>query len=312
MDTELAEDQVQREARQQATGNYSLAWASQDGFGRSAEVRAVDQSSHGMRIESPEEIPVGQQVFIHGSELSGRHAMVRHCTPFGDRFHVGLEFGEEAAEPNFARQSIKEDLDYYEILQINPKAETETIHRVYRLMAMRFHPDNPETGNLETFLQLKRAYEVLSNPEQRAMYDASRDGKQSGPLPVFELRDFVEGVQGEVNRRLGVLCLLYNRRRTDPDHPGISLLDLETRMGFPREYLSFTMWYLRSKNFVSLADNSDYALTAEGADYVESNTSGSEPLSKLISGGFWVPPQSHQPYEMPSQRLLIDAPAAVV
>jgi curved DNA-binding protein CbpA len=304
------EQLAQWETGHPVEGSYSVTWALPGGFAGSAEVCAVDQSDHGMRIDSPEDIPVGQQVFIHGSDLSGRHAVVCHCTAFGERFHIGLEFGEET-KAGFERQSVKEDSDYYEVLQINPKAESDTVHRVYRLMAMRFHPDNPETGNLETFLQLKRAFEVLSDPEQRATYDASRASQQSGPLPVFELRDFVDGVQGEVNRRLGVLCLLYNRRRTDPDHPGISLLDLETRMGFPREYLNFTMWYLRSKNFVTAADNSDYALTADGADYVETHTSESEPLSKLISGGFWSPPKttSSQPYEMPQHRL-IESPSA--
>ena len=33
-------------------------------------------------------------------------------------------------------------LDYYEFLQISPHADTETIHRVYRYLAARFHPDN--------------------------------------------------------------------------------------------------------------------------------------------------------------------------
>jgi hypothetical protein len=266
-----------------------------------------------MRIDSPEEVAVGSEVYVHGDDMPGQRAYVRHCTSFGDRFYIGLEFGQEG-NSGFQRHSISDDADYYETLQINPKAELDTIHRVYRLMAMRFHPDNPETGNIETFLQLKRAYEVLSDPETRAIYDARRDGEASGTLPVFELRDFVDGVQGEVNRRLGVLCLLYNRRRTDPDHPGISLLDLENRMGFPREYLSFTMWYLRSKSFVTLADNSDYALTAEGADYVESNTGASEPLSKLIGSGFWTPPKSRgdQGFDMPPQRLLTSPTGPVV
>jgi curved DNA-binding protein CbpA len=267
----------------------------------------VDQSDGGMRLLSPKDIPVGSQLFVHGSDLSGRHALVRHSTAFGDRFHVGIEFGQEADAGNFARESVVEEADYYELLQINANAEPETVQRVYRLMAMRFHPDNPETGNLEVFLQLKKAYEVLSDPIRRAEYDNKRRGEEATTLPVFELRDFVDGVQGEVNRRLGVLCLLYNRRRTDPEHPGISLLDLETRMGFPREYLSFTMWYLRSKQFVSLADNSDYALTADGADYVENNTQEHEPLSKLITGGFWTPPKQQpepQPFPVPQQRLL--------
>jgi hypothetical protein len=291
-------------------GTYSLAWELPGGVAGSAEIQAVDQSSSGMRVLCPEEIPAGQQVFIQGSEMSGRHALVRECTQFGDQYQIGLEFGHEE-NCGFQRQSVKDEADYYEVLQINPKADAETIHRVFRLMAKRFHPDNPETGNLETFLQLKRAYEVLSDPEERAKYDGVRDGRDTGPLPIFELRDFVDGVKGEANRRLGVLCLLYNKRRTDPDHPGVSLLDLEIRMGFPREYLSFTMWYLRSKQLVTLADNSDYALTADGADYVETNTTECEPLNKLISGGFWTPPKSQRTYEMAPQRLLT-SPAAVV
>jgi hypothetical protein len=61
-------------------------------------------------------------------------------------------------------------------------------------------------------------------------------------------------------------------------------------MGFPREYLSFTMWYLRAKQFVVAADNADYALTAEGVDHVESNAGESEILAKLLKPGS---PQTH-------------------
>jgi hypothetical protein len=313
MGSVILEPYPQREGREPAGGKYTVAWVRTGGFAASAEVVAVDNSCHGMRIFSSEEIEVDTEVYVHGGDLLGQHAYVRHCTPFGDGFHIGLEFGEEG-NPGFQRHSVADDSDYYEVLQINPKADIDTIHRVFRLMAMRFHPDNPETGNIETFLKLKRAYEVLSDPEQRALYDAQRDASGVGPMPVFELRDFVDGVKGEVNRRLGVLCLLYNRRRTDPDHPGISLLDLEQRMGFPREYLNFTMWYLRAKSFVTLADNSDFALTAEGADYVEANACDSEPLAKLIGSGFWTPPKPREPERKETQvrRLLNRAPSHVV
>lgn len=266
---------------------FSIAWLLPDRRSASAHVRAVDVSQHGMRIESELSILAGTELYIQGAGRPGRHALVRHCTAFGEGFRIGLEFADQDGANAAAS---KADVDYYELLQINPNAEVEAIHRVYRLMAMRYHPDNPKSGDVERFLLLKRAYDVLSDPGRRAQYDAMRNQHNSGPMPVFELKDFVEGVSGEVNRRLGVLCLLYNRRRTDPEHPGISLLDLESRMGIPREYLSFTMWYLRSKCFVTVADNSDYALTAEGADYVERNTSENEPLGKLISGGFWKAP----------------------
>ena len=61
--------------------------------------------------------------------------------------------------------------DYYELLQVSPNAEPETIHRVYRLFAQRVHPDNLETGNEAKFRALQDAYSVLSDPEKRAEYD---------------------------------------------------------------------------------------------------------------------------------------------
>src|SRR5260221_3198859 len=70
-------------------------------------------------------------------------------------------------------ESMEKDApaDYYETLQINPNAEPETIHRVYRLLAQRFHPDNKETGNAMRFRLASEAYAVLSDPEKRARYD---------------------------------------------------------------------------------------------------------------------------------------------
>jgi len=47
------------------------------------------------------------------------------------------------------------------------------------------------------------------------------------------MNEFVNGIEGEVNRRLGVLSLLYNQRRTNSENPKVSLYDLEKRMGWP-------------------------------------------------------------------------------
>ena len=55
--------------------------------------------------------------------------------------------------------------DYYEILQLSPKADQETIERVYRLLAKRYHPDNKHTGDDHKFNLLTEAYRALSDPE---------------------------------------------------------------------------------------------------------------------------------------------------
>ena len=62
-------------------------------------------------------------------------------------------------------------VDYYEVLQVSVSADPETIHRVYRHLAQRFHPDNRETGNDARFREVHQAYTVLSDPEQRTRYD---------------------------------------------------------------------------------------------------------------------------------------------
>ena len=177
------------------------------------------------------------------------------------------------------------DLDYYETLQISRHADIETIHRVYRMMATRFHPDNPRTGDTETFLRLKAAYQVLSDPAQRAKYDDLCIAQDESPLPIFELKDFVYGLSGEINRRLGVLALLYNRRRSNQDNPGLSVLDLEKRMAFPREHLNFALWYLRTKGYIRQEDNSDCGITAEGIDFIEKHSSTDELVNRLIQAG---------------------------
>ncbi len=175
--------------------------------------------------------------------------------------------------------------NYYEFLQISPHAEPDTIHRVYRFLAGRFHPDNPETGDADKFFLLKQAYDVLSDPAHRAKYDATYEKDAPPTDPLSTSIDFMDDIEGELNRRLGVLALLYIQRRSNPGKPEVSLMEVEVRMGFPRDYLEFTTWYLQKKGFITRADNSDFALTAEGVDFVEAQRGNIPVLNKLLTSG---------------------------
>jgi curved DNA-binding protein len=176
-------------------------------------------------------------------------------------------------------------IDYYEFLQISPHADNETVHRVYRYLAGRLHPDNPESGDVEMFRLLKAAYDTLSNPSKRAEYDAASRREPKDDSPLSKSIDFLDTVEGELNRRLAVLAVLYFKRRANPRAPEVSLAEIERRMGFPRDYLDFTTWYLVSKKYIHRADNSDFTLTAEGVDYIETQRAQLPLLNKLLTDG---------------------------
>ena len=191
--------------------------------------------------------------------------------------------------------------NYYEFLQISPNAEPETIQRVFRFLANRYHPDHPRTADPEKFLLLKKAYDVLYDPDSRARYDAQFRAPTPEENQLSSSIDFMDSMDGELNRRLAVLGLLYFRRRTNPDKPAISLAELEDRMGFPREYLDFTIWYLQKKGYIIRADNSDFTLTVDGVDFVEDKRGSIPVLNRLLTSdaSHGAPEPGHQPVIVP-------------
>ncbi len=163
-------------------------------------------------------------------------------------------------------------IDYYEALQISTSAEPETVHRVYRLLAQRFHPDNAETGNDSRFRLITEAYQVLSDPSQRARYDLVHEQQQQARWRLVARGAEAENdFEAEQRVRLMVLEMLYTKRRIEPHEPGIFLTDLEKMTGRPREHLEFTMWFLVQRKFVSRADNALMVITSDGVIHLEDN-----------------------------------------
>ena len=162
--------------------------------------------------------------------------------------------------------------DYYELLQVSSGADPDTIHRVYRFLAQRFHPDNQETGNESRFRAVHEAYSVLSDPEQRVRYDIVHHQRKQDRWRLVTTGSHAENdFELEQIVRLTVLEALYTRRRMDPSSAAMFSADLEGLIGRPREQMEFTIWYLNQKKYVTRDDNARLQITADGVEFLEQN-----------------------------------------
>ena len=175
------------------------------------------------------------------------------------------------------------DADYYELLQVSDSAEPETINRVYRIFAQRYHPDNQETGNEARFREITEAYHILSNAEKRAQYDATNQKRRKERWRLVSAAGQAENdFELEQVIRLTVLEVLYTKRRLEPQNPGIYPRELEKMIGRPREHLEFTIWFLTQKKLI-FSDDSRIYLTADGAEYLEDSYRNNSHRKRLQS-----------------------------
>lgn len=268
----------QKDRFAQAKVNYQ----SRPGFSEMVQVRLVDVSATGCGIVSSVKLAPGSIVSIAGPfsadgqarESRMRARVVWAAANPGGGFRCGLAFEEDfngtSTGTKEEQAPLSEDTpDLYEVLQISAKADMDTIHRVFRLLAQRFHPDNTESGDPDMFRKIYDAYKVLSDPERRAAYDAQLQRLQTRRWKIFERPQAASGVTAERRKRQGVLALLYVKRMQTPESPGLSLPDLEDLLGVPREHLEFSLWYLRENGLITRTDNGRTVITAKGVDEAE-------------------------------------------
>ena len=173
---------------------------------------------------------------------------------------------------------INDFQDYYELLELSPKANLETIERVFRYFATKWHPD--AGGDKNKFALLVKAYETLRNPELRAAYDNQHQKHQLG---MSKLIEDAAAVRSDSVDRHKLLCLFYARRRQDARSPGLALTTVETLMNCPAEVLEFHIWYFREKGWIQREDNGCLSITALGVDRIESGHSAASDGHQLIA-----------------------------
>jgi hypothetical protein len=94
-----------------------------------------------------------------------------------------------------------------------------------------------------------------------------------------------------------VLCLLYRKRSSDLESPGLSILDLECLTGFTREELGFALWYLCEKDLAKADDRTKYQIMAGGVDFVESKLTDEQSDLRVIAS-VQIPNQTDAPKPM--------------
>ncbi len=91
------------------------------------------------------------------------------------------------------------DPDLYALLGVTRDADADAIKKAYRRLARQLHPDvNPDPETQERFKEVTRAYEILSDPQKRAVYDRGGDafGGAGGFGAGFSFTDIMDAFFG--------------------------------------------------------------------------------------------------------------------
>ncbi len=250
-----------------ATGNAAsrlrARFLSQDGDTISIQLTAALGQNLLVSIAGEIETAAGRQ------PLLGKYR-VSSCKIAGIGKYQAELAPESVAEESAQSSSPADDEpDHYQILQVSRQADTDTIRRVFHILAQRYHPDNRETGNQEKFRQVVEAHAALCDPEKRAAHDVFLAGEDKGRYKIFDSLENTEGVQAEIRKREGILRLLYGKRLTDPHKPAMRAREFTEMLACPLEHLEFALWMLREQRLIIRSDGNQFEITWQGVQAFE-------------------------------------------
>jgi len=110
--------------------------------------------------------------------------------------------------------------DYYELLGVSRDADSATIKKAYRKLAMKYHPDRNEGAkdSEDRFKEISEAYDVLKDPDRRARYDrfgkeGARAGAGAGGFQGFDIQDAIEIFMRDFGAQGGGFEEMFGRGR---------------------------------------------------------------------------------------------------
>lgn len=167
--------------------------------------------------------------------------------------------------------------DHYAVLGVDPQASETAIREAFERLS-RLHAN--DSAKLES---LQLALEVLTDSELRASFNKLK-GIEEPQSIGFSGTAFFEGLNREAGLRLAVLCLLYDRRKSNPHSSGLTARQLEGLLETTYEDLNFTLWYLKQRNLVNTDDKSRLQITVTGIDFVIEQQPRAEQVMQFIKG----------------------------
>ena len=162
--------------------------------------------------------------------------------------------------------SANEFVDFYDLLQLSSNADTETIERIFRHLAKKLHPDQSDQTNNDQFIKIVEAYEVLSDPETRARYDARYQDYWNRKWKLASVASNMSELGDDKVARERILSLLYVQRRRTMKSPGLGETEISRLLNTPLELAEFHLWYIKTKGWVERLETGHLAVTALGVD----------------------------------------------